>query len=167
MRQAFGNPERRRDNIHFSITYQDVAVTPEPLDALVFVDIFVIRVQEVAVTNDEIEDGIAVAVRIFGVSSSEYIIDCSPVMKAGRDLAVAIKTRVPAGVGKPFQFISLCRCDHPKVRIGISSADLVIESPFLKAFLEPVLKMEFFVGAADTFDQNAFPNRKDTPLEDF
>ena len=62
VRDSFDQPEGRRDDVHFPIADQDVAVAAETFDALVLMRIFVISIQEIAVADDQVKHGIGIAV---------------------------------------------------------------------------------------------------------
>ena len=80
-------------DIHLAVTYENVAVAAEAPEALVLVNVGVVGVQEAAVTQYEIENGITVAVWVRRIAS-EHVVNLTPVMFAARDLRIAVVIRV-------------------------------------------------------------------------
>lgn len=107
------------DNVHLSVADEDVAVGPEALDALVLVYVLVVGIEEVTVADDEVEDWIAVAVRLLGVAA-EDVVDGAAVVEARGRLAVAVEAGVPARVGKSFQLEAVGVLDQAEVRVTVA-----------------------------------------------
>jgi hypothetical protein len=117
-----------------------------------------IGVQEITVAKHEVDHGIAFAVRLLWISS-EHIINGPAIVMPGRNLAVAIEVGIATGVGQSFQLVTLGGRNYSEIRIAVPPADLEVHANLLQPGFEPVLKVKFFVRAADTLDQRSLADR--------
>jgi len=89
MRRAGGKAKRRGSDVHLAVANHDVAVAAESLHVFVFVNVLVVGVEKVAVTNDEVEHRIRIAVRL-GRVTTEDVEYGPPFVTARRNLTVAV-----------------------------------------------------------------------------
>ena len=91
MCRALGQVERSRRDIHLPVANHDVAVAAKAFYALVLVNVIVVGVQEIAVANHEVDDRIAVAVRLIRLDNARNVVNRSPVVDCRKELpAIAV-----------------------------------------------------------------------------
>lgn len=160
VRYTLDQSEWRGDDVHFSVTYQDISVTTKTPDTFVLVLIFMVRIQKVAVAEHKVKHWVAVPIGSFRVAA-ENVIDRPAVMKSGRRLTIAVETGVAPRIRQPFQLVSLRRLNHTEVRVAVSPSHLKIQLYLFESPFEPILEVEFLVCTAYELNQRSLPNRFD------
>ena len=115
-----GQCKRCGGDIHLAITNKNVTITPKTTETFVLVNIGIVRVEKAAVTNNQIEYRVTVAVRL-GRIAAEYVIDLPSVVLSTWHLAVAVIAGVPPWIGQPLELVSFGMPHEPKVRIRIAA----------------------------------------------
>ena len=154
MRRAFGQGKRGRRDIHLAVPHQNVAVASEAPEAPVLVHIRTVGIQEAAVTDHQVENGIPVAVRPFRIAS-ENIEDLASVVLAARDLAVAVVIRFASGIGQPLDLVAFRVAHEPEVGVGVAAGLIVVLADAVETGLEPVLEVELLVLLTFAVDEAA------------
>ena len=157
MGSAIDDPKRRGHDIHLAIADENVPIAAETPDALVFVNVLVVGVQEAPVANDKIKHGIRISIGDLRIAAKD-VVDRSAVMQAGRDLAIAVKRCVASRVGKPLEFIAVGRGNHPEVRVRVPPAHFIVLSDLVEPSLEPVLEMELLIRCTDALNEHIVAN---------
>jgi len=81
--------EGRWSDVHLAVPDEDVAVAPEPAEALVLVDVVVACVQEVPMANHKVKHWVCLflAFRV----APKHVVDGTTVVEPSADLAVAVE----------------------------------------------------------------------------
>ena len=103
---AFGQGKRCRRDVHLAIAYKDVAVTAEAPEAPIDMLVGVVRIEEAAMAENQIEHRIAVPVGLVGITA-KHVVDLPAVMLAAGHLAVAVVVSFSPWVGEGLEFIAL------------------------------------------------------------
>ena len=164
MRCAIGQGKWRRRNIHFPISHQYITVAPNPPKALVLVNVSTVGIQETTVTNYQIQNRVSIAIRPFWITA-EYIEHLASIVFAAWNLAIAVIVGVPARISQPFQLEPLTVANELEIRISVATRFIIILTYVIKARLEPVLEMEFFVILIVALNEDAIAHGGDTFLE--
>lgn len=98
--RAFNQTEGGGHNIHFPITNHNVAVSAEALHMLVLVNIVMVRIEKITMTQHQVSERIIRLILTFGVSP-EYVENGPAAMYASGYVAVGIKVRPLPGYSKP------------------------------------------------------------------
>src|SRR5258708_15396691 len=110
----------RWDDVHLAIPDQDISITAKRLHSLVLMDVFVISIEKISVTNHQVNYGIFVTVRICGIAS-KYVIDRATSVNSKRDLTITIKVCNPPRICQSLHLIAILMVNQGNVRIGISA----------------------------------------------
>ena len=124
--------KRGRRNIHLPVANNDVAEAAETAKTLVPVFVSAVGIQEAAVTDDDIQHRVAVAVRSRRVAAKN-IIDLPTVMFSAWWSAVAIKIGRPARISQTFQLVSFGMTHYLEVRIGVPSWFVIVLTQIVQA----------------------------------
>ncbi len=140
-RGPFGQGKRRGRDIHLAVADHDVAVRAESLYALVFVNVFVVRVQKVAVTHNEIDHWIlSAAVTLICVRgqirriAAKDVENLPSVVISGGHLAVGVVVALTARPCKALDLISFGVLDQAKIRIRIATRAFKVKASFSRRF---------------------------------
>lgn len=165
VRCPFCERERSRCDIHLPVAHKNVTVAAEPPEALVLVRVSIVRVQEAPMAQNQIEHRVSVAVRIRGVAP-EDIVDLPPVVLTARHLAIAVVVRLAAGTSEALKLVPFRIPNEPEIGIGVPARRVEVQPKRLKALLEPILKVEFFVAAPLALDEFPVADGSHANLED-
>lgn len=161
MRDTVHQPEWSGNDVHLSVADQDVPVATETFNALIFVNILTIGVEEVPMTNHQVDYGIRVAIGFLGVTAKN-VVNRPRIATSRRHLAVAVEARVSARVGESLELEPVARLHHPEIRITVSAADLEVALCLPKTCPESVLEGVFLVHSTLATDQRAVIDGPDT-----
>jgi len=114
VRSTFGQREWRWYDVHFAVAHEDVAVAAEAPETLVLVNVGVVGIQKATMTQNQVEHGITIAVRVRRVAP-EHVIDLPPVVLAARHLRIAVVVNLAARIGQPLDFETFGELHEPEV----------------------------------------------------
>lgn len=145
--------KRSRGDVHLPIPNQEVAVRSEATKALVLVDVVMVSIQEIAVTDNEIDDWIRLLVDL-GRIPTEDVEDRPSIVVPARNPAVAVVTCLTSGPRQTLDLVPLGVVDKREVGIAVPATLVVVESCIVQATPDPVLEVELLVLTTDSVDEH-------------
>ena len=122
-------------NIHFAITNQNVAIAAKATHTLIFMDIGMIRIQKIAMTNNKIKQRVRIAVGVHGIATKD-IENGAPIVLPRRNLTIGVIRSLSPRIGQPLNLITFRIGNQAKIRITIATTAFIMEAGFCETFLD-------------------------------